>query len=258
MTPCRRAGRPRRTHLPAAGRDGGGGAAARPRGRRRPLRRPRAPRRTPRCTSWPPPACRSAQLADVLAPSLFGGHRLVVVTGVQEAAAALSDALIGYAKDPDPELTLVVVHFGGKRNEALVKAFTRGRGGASTSARSSARPATGSAFVRNEVRPVGGRITADAVAALVDAIGDDLRQLSAAASQLVSDFGGTHRRRRGRPLPPRAGRGHRLHRRRAGAARRPRGLDRDAALGARPRGRARPRSPTRSPTASAPPPGSPR
>ena len=63
------------------------------------------------------------QLADVLAPSLFGGHRLVVVTGVQESAAALADALIGYAKDPDPDLTLVIVHFGGKRNEALVKAF---------------------------------------------------------------------------------------------------------------------------------------
>ena len=30
------------------------------------------------------------QLADVLAPSLFGGHRLVVVSGVQEAAAALN------------------------------------------------------------------------------------------------------------------------------------------------------------------------
>ena len=42
----------------------------------------------------------------MLAPSLFGGHRLVVVTGVQECAAALADSLIGYAKDPDPELTL--------------------------------------------------------------------------------------------------------------------------------------------------------
>src|SRR5687768_18357269 len=49
------------------------------------------------------------QLADVLAPSLFGGHRLVIVSGVQEAAAALTDALISYAKDPDPELTLVEI-----------------------------------------------------------------------------------------------------------------------------------------------------
>ena len=34
------------------------------------------------------------QLTDALAPSLFGGHRLVVVTGVHEAAAALADTLI--------------------------------------------------------------------------------------------------------------------------------------------------------------------
>jgi DNA polymerase-3 subunit delta len=46
-------------------------------------------------------------------------------------------------------------------------------------------------FVRNEVRTYGGRITADAVTALVEAIGADLRQLSAATSQLLSDFGGS-------------------------------------------------------------------
>jgi DNA polymerase III subunit delta len=33
-------------------------------------------------------------LAEVLAPSLFGGHRLVVVTGVHEAAGALADQLV--------------------------------------------------------------------------------------------------------------------------------------------------------------------
>jgi DNA polymerase-3 subunit delta len=112
------------------------------------------------------------QLADVLAPSLFGSHRMVVVTGVQEAAGALADVLVGYAKDPDPDLTLVIVHFGGKRNEALVKAFT----------------AAGAAL---DECPKIGRITADALTVLVEAIGADLRQLSAAVSQLVSDFGGT-------------------------------------------------------------------
>src|SRR3954465_7714065 len=64
------------------------------------------------------------QLADVLAPSLFGGHRLVVVSGVQAGPGALSDSLIRFAQAPDPDLPLVVVHFGGKRNEALIKAFT--------------------------------------------------------------------------------------------------------------------------------------
>jgi DNA polymerase-3 subunit delta len=130
------------------------------------------------------------QLADVLAPSLFGGHRLVVVSGVQEAAAALADALVSYAKDPDPELTLVLVHFGGKRNEALVKAF-RQAGAALDECPKLTSAGDRAAFVRNEVRSFGGRIAADAVVALVDAVGADLRALSAAASQLVSDFGGT-------------------------------------------------------------------
>nr|WP_143087152.1 DNA polymerase III subunit delta [Geodermatophilus ruber] len=130
------------------------------------------------------------QLADVLAPSLFGEHRLVVVTGVHEAAGALADALTGYAKEPDPDLTLVVVHNGGKRNEALLKAFTAAGAAVDECPKISS---TGDriAFVRSEVRAAGGRITPDAAAALVEAIGADLRQLSSAASQLTSDFGGT-------------------------------------------------------------------
>lgn len=129
-------------------------------------------------------------LAEALSPSLFGGHRLVVVLGVHEAAAALADALTGYAKDPDPDLTLVIVHFGGKRNEALVKAF-RSAGAAVDDCPKLTSVGDRIAFVRNEVRTFGGRITPDAVTALVEAVGADLRQLSAAASQLVSDFGGT-------------------------------------------------------------------
>jgi DNA polymerase III subunit delta len=130
------------------------------------------------------------QLADVLAPSLFGAHRLITVSGVHEAAGALVDALTTYAKDPDPELTLVIIHFGGKRNEALVKAFTAA-GAAVDECPKITSPGDRAAFVRNEVRSLGGRITGDALAALVEAVGNDLRQLSAAAGQLVSDFGGT-------------------------------------------------------------------
>nr|WP_211661054.1 DNA polymerase III subunit delta [Modestobacter muralis] len=130
------------------------------------------------------------QLTDSLAPSLFGGHRLVVVTGVHEAAAALAENLISYTKDPDPELTLVLVHHGGKRNEALVKAF-KAAGAAIDDCPKISSAGERIAFVRNEVRHAGGRITPDAVTALLDAVGNDLRGLSAAASQLVSDFGGS-------------------------------------------------------------------
>ncbi|MCZ2804690.1 ComEC/Rec2 family competence protein [Modestobacter sp. VKM Ac-2983] len=129
------------------------------------------------------------QLADVLAPSLFGGHRLVVVTGAQESAAALAESLVSYTKEPDPELTLVVVHSGGKRNEALLKAF-KAAGAAVDECPKISSAGERVAFVRNEVRFAGGKITPDAVTALLEAVGNDLRGLSAAASQLVSDFGG--------------------------------------------------------------------
>jgi DNA polymerase-3 subunit delta len=113
-----------------------------------------------------------------------------VVTGVHEAASALCDALTGYARDADPDLTLVVVHHGGKRNEALVKAF-KAAGAAVDECPKIKSAGDRLAFVRNEVRLAGGRIAADAAAALLEAVGNDLRDLSSAASQLVSDFGGT-------------------------------------------------------------------
>jgi DNA polymerase-3 subunit delta len=136
------------------------------------------------------PGLAVVELAEVLAPSLFGNHRLVVLTDVQESASALVDALLSYAKDPDPDLTLVLVHSGGKRNEALIKAYVAAGAAVDECPKVSS---TGDriAFVRNEVRTFAGRITPDAATALVEAVGADLRQLSAAASQLVSDFGGT-------------------------------------------------------------------
>ena len=96
---------------------------------------------------------------------------------------------MAYTKDPDPELTLVLVHSGGKRNEALVKAF-KAAGAAVDECPKISSAGERVAFVRNEVRHAGGKITPDAVTALLDAVGNDLRNLSAAASQLVSDFGG--------------------------------------------------------------------
>jgi DNA polymerase-3 subunit delta len=129
-------------------------------------------------------------LAEALTPSLFGGHRLVVVLGVHEAAAALVDSLVSYTRSPDPDLTLVVVHPGGKRNEALLKAF-KSAGAAVDECPKISSAGERIAFLRNEVRRVGGRITPDAATALLEAVGNDLRQLSSAASQLVSDFGGS-------------------------------------------------------------------
>ena len=46
------------------------------------------------------------------------------------------------------------------------------------------------AFVRAEVTRLAGSITAEAAAVLLDAVGNDLRELATACSQLVADTGG--------------------------------------------------------------------
>jgi DNA polymerase-3 subunit delta len=53
------------------------------------------------------------------------------------------------------------------------------------------KPADRETFVRAEVRRAGGRIDAPAIAALLETVGSDLRELSSAASQLVADTGGS-------------------------------------------------------------------
>ena len=46
-------------------------------------------------------------------------------------------------------------------------------------------------FLRGEIKRFGGKISAEAAAALLDAIGSDLREISAVTAQLVGDTGGT-------------------------------------------------------------------
>lgn len=131
-----------------------------------------------------------AEFADLVAPSLFAEPRVVVVRGVHEAAKDLSAALISYAGDPVEGVTLVVHHVGGARNKAIADAFTKAGADVLPAAKIT-RPAERTDFVTREIKRAGGTSTAEAVAALIDAVGSDLRELASAASQLVADTGGT-------------------------------------------------------------------
>jgi DNA polymerase III subunit delta len=131
----------------------------------------------------------AGDLFDLLSPALFGGRRVVVVRGAHEAKTDVVDALKAYAADPTDEVVLVVVHPGGARGKTLVDAV-RKAGAVVVECAKVTRAEERQAFIRAEVARVGGSITAGAVAALLDAVGNDLRELSTAASQLVADTGG--------------------------------------------------------------------
>jgi DNA polymerase III subunit delta len=128
-------------------------------------------------------------LYDLLSPSLFGGDRVVVVRGAHEARAEVVEVLKGYVADPADGVVLVVVHPGGARGKALLD-VVRKAGAVVVECAKVTRAEERVAFVRAEVARLGGTITAQAGAVLMDAVGTDLRELATACSQLVSDTGG--------------------------------------------------------------------
>lgn len=131
----------------------------------------------------------AGEVAELLSPSLFGGPRVVVVRRGQDARKDLVAALLAYAADPDPEVTLVVTHAGGAKGKVLADGL-RGAGATVAMAEKLTRHRDRVDFVRGEVRRLGGRCGEAAAEALLAAVGTDLRELVAACSQLVADTGG--------------------------------------------------------------------
>ncbi len=129
------------------------------------------------------------ELAEMTSPSLFGGRRVLVVRNGQDAKKDLIAALVGYARDPDPDVTLVVTHLGGAKGKALADGL-RDAGAVVVPAARITRHRERVDYVRNEVRRLGGKCAEDAAEALIAAVGNDLRELVAACSQLVADTGG--------------------------------------------------------------------
>ncbi|QOC90769.1 DNA polymerase III subunit delta [Micromonospora craniellae] len=129
------------------------------------------------------------EIDEMLSPSLFGGRRVLVLRSGQDARKDLIAALLAYAKNPDPEVQLVVQHLGAAKGKAFADGLK--------AAGAQVVPATRLkghrervAFVRGEFRRAGGRCTDDAAEALIAAVGNDLRELAAACSQLIADTGG--------------------------------------------------------------------
>ncbi len=129
------------------------------------------------------------ELAELLSPSLFGGQRVLVVRAGQDAKKDLVTALLGYARQPDPEVCLVVTHAGGAKGKALADGL-RQAGALVIQAGKLTRHRERIDFVRDEFRRHGGRCPEDAAEALLAAVGNDLRELAAACAQLMADSGG--------------------------------------------------------------------
>jgi DNA polymerase III subunit delta len=131
----------------------------------------------------------AGELRELVSPSLFAQGRVVVMLGSHEAGKDIADAVLDYARNPSDGIVLIVVHAGGGRGKALADGL-RAAGAAVSECPRVTRFEDRAGFVRDEVQRAGGRISAGAVTALLDAVGSDLRELASAAAQLATDSGG--------------------------------------------------------------------
>jgi DNA polymerase III subunit delta len=127
-------------------------------------------------------------LAGLTAPSLFSSTRVVVIEGAADADPDVGTALVEYAASPDEAIYLVIAHGGGPKGRGWLDKLRRLQGVAVVPC-DKPKPRDLPGFVLAEVRAVGGRATGEVAAALVDAVGSDLRALAGAVRQLVEDSG---------------------------------------------------------------------
>lgn len=131
-----------------------------------------------------------AELAELLSPSLFAEDRVVIFESAAEAGKDAVGLVQDAAAAPIDGVVLVVLHSGGGRAKSMVGVLQKAGAVVHECAKLS-KSGDRTDFVRNEFRSHGEtRVAPDAIAALVESVGSDLRELAAACSQLVSDTGG--------------------------------------------------------------------
>ncbi len=130
-----------------------------------------------------------ATLGELAAPSLFSSTRCVVVRSFEDLPEESVSGLLEYAASPAEEVALVLVHGGGQKGTGVLTKLRKEA--AVTEVKSvGLTPREYPSFVLGELRQLRVKIDADAAAFLVQAVGQDLRSLSAACSQLAGDFAG--------------------------------------------------------------------
>jgi DNA polymerase III subunit delta len=131
-------------------------------------------------------AYTAGDLAAHATPSLFGEGTVLVVRGLEDAPDDLVEDARALVEAPAPDTVLVLRHRSGQRGKGLLDA-ARKAGAAVHECPKITSDADKTAFVSQEFTAAGRKVTAEAVAALVEALGQDVRELANACSQLMAD-----------------------------------------------------------------------
>ncbi|HEY7143808.1 MAG TPA: DNA polymerase III subunit delta [Streptosporangiaceae bacterium] len=132
---------------------------------------------------------RPGDLTGLTAPSLFGGDAVVVIRGIQDASGQVSAELAAQAAAAAPGTVLVLTHNGGGKGKQLLASLAKA-GVSRTDCPAVKRFGERLDFLRGELAAAGRTADEAGLRALLDAVGNDLRELAAACSQLAADTTG--------------------------------------------------------------------
>lgn len=127
------------------------------------------------------------ELLDLLSPSLFGEDRVVVLTHMDQAGQEPANLVLKAALDPAPGIHMIIIHSGGGRTKQMVPKLKKI---AVVHEAAKLKDRELPAWVMQEFRTHGAKVTPDVVHALLEGVGSDLRELASAVAQLVADTDG--------------------------------------------------------------------
>jgi len=127
----------------------------------------------------------AGMLREASSPNLFGDTTAVVVTGIDQATDDVDAAVREFAVSAPDHAWLVLTHPGGVKGKNLLDALKKA--GAQQIACAQLKGRELRAFLAKDIASYKRRMTDDALTALIDSVGQDLRLLVGAISQLVVD-----------------------------------------------------------------------
>jgi DNA polymerase-3 subunit delta len=125
-------------------------------------------------------------ISDALAPSLFSERRALIIKDLQDLPEESREEITRYLDAPDDLTTLIFVHKGGVKGKALLDAIKKAKPEI-ISCEPMKKEAEKEEFVKSLFLDSGRKATPGAIAALVGALGSDMRELQAAVSQICLD-----------------------------------------------------------------------
>ena len=125
-------------------------------------------------------------ISDALAPSLFSERRALIIKDLQDLPEDSRDEITRYLPEPDATTTVVFVHKGGVKGKALLDAIKKVKPEV-ISCDPLKKEAEKEQFVKELFLDSGRKASPGAVAALVGALGGELRELQQAVSQIALD-----------------------------------------------------------------------